>query len=243
MSLVKSNFMSVVKKQYAFKLQGFSKFFLVIIATQIVGMLFNLTNAAVTMGTSHEAYSLNIDINSNIQSFIFTFVCVSGATILINLKEYKDMDFTLVTNRISSNISNIGFLITLSLFGAVTSALLGVLTRTIKYFLIGSSKIAEVGFYLTPGEIMCSIGANFLYFILLSSLVYFCTVLTQKSNIFIVIILTVGVLLTQTPIFGNIIEFFVKENNFFIFMIKSLITATIFFIASVLVSNNLEVRG
>jgi hypothetical protein len=243
MYLVKSDFMAVVKKQYMFKLQGFSKFFFIIIVTQILGMLFTLTNAGGTMGTSHETYSLNIDIYSTLQVFIFTIAIVTFATILINLKEYKDMDFTLVTNRISSNISNIGFLITLSLFGAVTSALSGVLTRTIKYFFIGSSKIAEVGFYLTPVEIMYSIGADFLYFILFSSLVYFCTVLTQKSNVFIVIILTVVVLLTQTPLFGNIIEFYVKENNFLIFMIKDLITAITFFLASVLVSNNMEVRG
>ncbi|MBK5242300.1 hypothetical protein [Clostridium sp.] len=243
MSLVKNNFISVVRKQYGFKLQGFSKFFFIIIVTQIIGMLFTMSNAGGMTSTSNETYSFKIEQNSTIYVFIFTIAIVTGATILLNLKEYKDMDFTFVTNRISSNISNIGFLITLSLFGAVTSALSGVLTRTIKYFLIGSSKIIEVGFYLTPGEIMCSIGANFLYFILFSSLVYFCTVLTQKSNIFFVIILIVVVLFTQTPLFGNIIEFYGKENNFLIFMIKALIMVTIFFTASILVSNNQEVRG
>jgi len=243
MSLVKSNFMAVVKKQYMFKLQGFSKFFFIIIVTQIIGMLFALSNAGGMMSTSNDIYSFSVEQNSTIYVFIFTIAIVTGATILLNLKEYKDMDFTLVTNRTTSNFSNIGFLITLSLFGSITSALSGVLVRTIKYFLIGSSKIIETGFYLTPGEIMCSIGANFLYFILFSSLVYFCTVLTQKSNVFFVIILIVMVLFTQTSLFGNIIGFYGKENIFLIFMIKTLITATTFFTASILVSNNQEVRG
>ena len=58
MSLVKSNFMSVVKKQYIFKLQACSKFFLIIIATQIIGMLFALTNAGGNMSTSNSIYIL-----------------------------------------------------------------------------------------------------------------------------------------------------------------------------------------
>lgn len=242
MSLVKNNFMSVVKKQYFYKLQGFSKFFLIIIATQIIGMLFALTNAGGMMSTSNEIYSLNIEKNSTLQVFIFTIACVTFASANLNLKEYKDMDFTFVSNRISSNISNIGFLITLSIFGAVTSALSGVLVRTIKYLLISSSKIIESGFFITPGEIMFSIGANFLYILLFSSVTYFCSVLIQKSNIFFVIILAVVVLLTQTPVFVNIIEFYTKEHSFIIFMIKTIITSVIFFMTSVLVSNDLEVR-
>lgn len=242
MSLVKSNFMSVVKKQYIFKLQACSRFFLIIIGTQIIGMLFALTNAGGTIATSNDIYSINIDKNSTIQVFIFTLACVIGATIALNLKEYKDMDFTFVSNRTSSNLSNIEFLITLSLFGAFTSALSGVMVRTIKYLLIGGTKIIEVGFFLTQGEIMCSMGTSFLYILLVSSAVYFCSVLTEKANIFIVVILVVVVLLLQTPAFENIIDFYTKEHNFLIFMIKTIITASTFFTGSILVSNNLEVR-
>ena len=176
------------------------------------------------------------------QVFIFTLACVIGASIALNLKEYKDMDFTFVSNRISSNLSNIGFLITLSLFGALTSGLSGVLVRTIKYLLIGSTKIIEVGFFLTLGELMCSIGASFLYILLISSVVYFSSALTEKSNVFIIALLVVVVLLMRTPLFGNIIGFYGKEHNFLIFMIKTTITAVIFFSGSILVSNNLEVR-
>jgi hypothetical protein len=242
MSLVKSNFMSVVKQQCIFKLHSFSKFFFIVITTQIIGMFFALTNAGGNISTSNEIYSLNLEKNSTMQVFIFTIACVIGATILLNLKEYKDMDFTFVSNRMSSNVSNIGFLITLSLFGATTSAISAVLVRTIKYLFAGGAKVIEVGFFLTPGEIMCSIGAQFLYVLLLSSVVYFCTVLTQKSNTFIVVILTVVVLLPQTSLRGSVIDFYIKEHSFIIFMIKTIITAVIFFSSSVLVSNNLEVR-
>jgi hypothetical protein len=239
MSLVKSNLMSVVKKQYVFKLQSFSKFFLIIIATQIIGMLFTLTNAGGNSFTANDIYSFNLDKNSNLQVVIFTIACVIGATIFLNFKEYKDMDFTLVSNRMSSNLSNIGFLITLSLFGAVTSALSGVLVRTIKYFFIGGAKIIENGFFVTPGQILCSIGSTFLYILLFSSVVYYCTVLTRRSVIWTVVIL----LLSSRSLFGNIIVFYGKEHNFLIFMIKVTITVVIFFLASVFLSNNAEVRG
>jgi hypothetical protein len=234
--------MSVVKKQYMFKLFSSSKFFLAIIVTQIIGILFVLTNAGGSMSSNNDIYSFIVENNSTMQVFIFTIAYVTFATILLNVKEYKDMDFTFISNRMSSNVSNIGFLITLSLFGAITSALSGVLVRSIKYLLIDNSKIIESGFYLTPWEIMCSIGANFLYILLASSVAYFCTILIKKSNIFIVVILAVVVLLPQKPLFVNIIEFYGKEHNFLIFMVKAIITSTIFFLASVLVSNNQEVR-
>lgn len=242
MSLVKSDFISVVKKQYIYKLNGFSKFFLMIIFTQVLGMLFALTNAGGNMATSTNIYKFNIERNSTIQVYIFTIACVVGATILLNLRDYKDMDFTFVSNRISSNVSNIGFLITLSLFGSVTSALSGVLVRTIKYLSIGGSRIIESGFFLSPGEVMCSIGANFFYILIISSIVYFCTVLTESSKLFIIVILAVVVLLPQTPLLGTIIKFYGKESSLLIFMIKAIITAAIFFCASVVASNNLEVR-
>ena len=243
MSLVNNNLMSVVKKQYVFKLQSFSRFFLVIIVTQILGMLFALSNAGGMSATSNDIYSFSIDYNSSIQVFIFTIACVAGITAFLNLKEYKDIDFTFVSNRMSSNLSNIGFLVSLSLFGAITSALSGVSIRVIKYLFIGSSKIAEIGFFLTPLEIMCSIGATFLYILLLSSVVYFCTAITRISNVFIIVILAAVLLLPQTSIFSNLVSFYGKEHNFFFFMIKTIITEVLFFLASILVSNNMEVRG
>jgi len=242
MSLAKSNLMSVVKKQYMYKLKGCSKFFLTIAIVQIIGMLFALTNAGGNMATSNSVYTVNIAKNSTIQVFIFTIACVVGATMFLNLEEYKDIDFTFVSNRISSNLSNIGFLITLSLFGAVTSALSGVVVRTIKYLFIGSEKIIETGFLITPLELICSIGATFLYILLFSSMVYFCAVLTKKSYIFIIVILAIVVLLPQMAIFSSIIKFYGKETSFLMFTLKVLITCSVFYAASVLVSNKQEVR-
>jgi hypothetical protein len=241
MSLVKSNFMSVVKKQYIYKLKGYSKFFLTIIITQIIGMVFTLSNAGGNAATSNGIYSFNIERNSTIPVFLFTLFCIMGATIVLNLKEYKDMDFTFISNQNSSNLSNMAFLITLSLFGAVTSTLSGVLTRTIKYLFIGGSKIIESGFFLTPGEVMFSIGATFLYILLFSSAVYFGTVLTQKSNIFIIVILAIIILFPQNPMFKNILWFYGRESSFFIFALKVLMTCGVFFLGSLLVSNKLEV--
>ncbi len=133
-------------------------------------------------------------------------------------------------------------MITLSLFGAVNSALSGVIVRTIKYLFIGSEKIIEAGFLITPLELMCSIGAAFLYILLFSSMVYFCTVLTKKSYIFIIVILAIVVLIPQTAIFNSITKFYGKETSFLMFTLKVLITCSVFYAASVLGSNKQEVR-
>jgi hypothetical protein len=242
MSLAKSNLMSVTRKQYGFKLQTFSKFFIVIIVTQILGMFFAISNAGGQSSTSTGMYTFNIDINSTTPILIFTIACIIGATILLNIKEYKDMDFTFVSNRFSSNLSNIAFLITITLFGAVTSALSGAVIRVIKYLLIGSSNIVETGFFITPIQLMCSIGATFLYILLFIAVVYFSSVLIQKSNIFIVVILAVAVLLPRTSLFKTIIEFYGNELSFFMFMIKVISTCIVFFTFSIFLSNDLEVR-
>lgn len=241
MSLVNSDLFSVVKKQYLYKLKGCSKFFYIIIATQIIGMLFTLTNAGGNMATSNGLYSFNISINSTLQVFIFTAACIMGATISLNGRENKDMDFTLISNGLSSNLSNMLFIITLSFFGAVTSALSGPFIRGIKYVLIGSSKIIKEGFIVTTGEVILTIFASFLYILLISSLVYLFTVITIRVKAFLIVILAMVVLLPQTPIFMDIVKFYGSGNTLLMFTVKVLVSYVIFSAGSLLISNNMEV--
>jgi hypothetical protein len=212
-----------------------------IIVTQIIGMLFTLTNAGGSMATSNGLYSFIISINSTIQVFIFTAACIMGATISLNGRENKYKDFTLISNGLSSNLSNMLFIITLSFFGAVTSALSGPFIRGIKYLIIGSSKIIEEGFIVTTSEIILSIFASFLYILALSSVVYLCTVLTTKYKAFIIVILAMVVLLPQTTILMDIVRFYGSGNTFLMFTLKALSTYGIFSAGSLLVSYNMEV--
>lgn len=51
------------------------------------------------------------------------------------------MGFTLVTNRVSDNLSNIGVLLTACVFGGTTASLSGVLLRVVMYFTFNRSQI------------------------------------------------------------------------------------------------------
>ena len=242
MSLMKSNLIHIVKKQYLYKLQGCSKFFLVMIIMQIVGMIFSICNIGSMSCTSNETLKLSLYGNTTIQILIFTIACGMGSAINLNLNEAKSVDFTFVSNRISSNLSSIAILVTYAAFGAVTFPLSACFIRIAKYLLIGGSNIIERDFYISPGELICSGGATFLYILLFSSAVYFAVVLVERSKAFIIALLALIVLLPRTELFNDIIIFYGSEHSFFMFMVKVLVTSILLFMASIIISNNVEVR-
>jgi len=242
MSLTKNNLLTIAKKQYLYKLQGCSKFFLVMIIMQILGMIFSIGGLSGMSSTSDETLTLKFLRNTTIQIFIFTVACGIGSAINLNLREAKNIDFTFVSNRISSNLSSIAILITYAIFGAITFPLSACFIRIVKYLLSGSSNIIERGFFITPEELLCSSGTAFLYILLFSSAAYFSTILVERSKAFIIVLLAIIVLLPRTKFAEDIINFFINENNFLMFMVKVLVTSIFFFLASILSSNNMEVR-
>jgi len=242
MSLTKNNLLPIVKKQYLYKLQSCSKFFLVMVIVQIIGILFSISNMISRSYTSDGILTFALMENTTTQIFIFTIICAFGGAIVINLKEAKNIDFTFVSNRISSNLSSIAFLITYALFGAITFPLSACFIRVVKYFLIGNENIFNRGFVITPAELLCSSGTTFLYILFFTSITYFSIILLEKSKAFIIVFITLPVLLPRTEYFSNMIKSYGSEHNFLIFAIKVLVTSIIFFLASIIISNNMEVR-
>ena len=242
MFLMKNNLMPIVKKQYLYKLQTCSRLFVVMIIFQIVGMIFSISGLSGMSATSDETLTITFLRNTTIQIFIFTSACVIGGAINLNLREAKNIDFTFISNRISSNLSSIAILITYALFGAITFPLAACFIRIVKYLLIGSSNIIERGFFITLRELFCCSGTTFLYVLLFSSAAYFSTILVEKTRAFLIVLLAVIVLLPRTEFFTDIINFYGSEYSFLLFTVKVIFTSIIFFLASVLVSNNMEVR-
>jgi len=242
MSLTKNNLLPIVKKQYLYKLQGCSKFFLVMVIVQIIGILFTICNMTSKSYTSDGVLTFMLLENTTTQIFIFTIICAFGGAIVINLKEAKDIDFTFVSNRISSNLSSIAFLITYALFGAITFPLSACFIRGVKYLLLGSKNIFDRGFVITPAELLCSSGTTFLYMLFFSSITYFSIILIERSKAFIIVLLAVTVLLPRTEYFNYANNFYGSEHNFLMFTVKIIVTSIVFFLASILFSNNVEVR-
>jgi hypothetical protein len=166
--------------------------------------------------------------------------------IIITTKPYRNHDFTFVTNRLSSSIANILFLLTASMIGAITALLSRSLLKMAAYFLVNEQIYSvDIGF----AELMMGVCATVLYLFCIGSIGYFIGALVQVSKFFIVLIPTILIgslfldgLLLKDPTITNIIKFYLYESSILLFMVKILLTTFAFFIASIGIFNRLEVR-
>lgn len=241
MSLIKSDLLSICKKQFKFKVQTGAVFFVYVIAANLISVLFSMSTTGMS-STSNGTYSMSIITSSTIPVIILSMFFTIYVTLLVNSKDFKNIDFTFISNRISSNISNIAFLITFVAYTSITTVLAGVLSRVMKYIIYGSTNIIENGFFLTPGELILSFCVIFLYILLISSFFYIFAVLVEISKLFFILIPSVIISLLRTGLFQDVLRFYINEHNLLAFSIKILLTTSFIFIISIFLSNNLEVR-
>lgn len=242
MSLANSSMYSIIKKQYLFKLKSYSWFFFIMICAQIIGILADVFNIGGSMSFSYSTYTINIYKISTLQVFIFTVICIIGVIINLGFKEWKSIDFSFVSNSITSDISNIAFLITYGLFGSVTYSLSAAFVRIIRYLSMSSADIFEQGFFISSADILYSIVSSFFYILLFCSICYLLSVLVQKSKMFILVIFLCIASIPRFDITRGWITFYSQEHSLLMFIIKVLLSSILFFTASVLLSETMEVR-
>src|SRR6476660_9775510 len=128
MSLTKVNLAETVKKQYKFKLKANIDVFSSLVWIQLLAILFSLGGVASMGGGS-------VDLNFNVKYYsadlvvVFTMLWSFVTAITITTKPYRNHDFTFVSNRLSSSLSNILFLLTVSFIGSITATLAGNLVK------------------------------------------------------------------------------------------------------------------
>jgi hypothetical protein len=250
MSLTEISTTTVIKKQYFFKIKAFMNIFYGLIGMQLIAILFSLLT-----GVSSES-SGNNDIHFTARRYsgdlimFMTFVWAFVFAISYASKTYRNVDFAFISNRFSSNLSNIGFLITVGIAGGVTTSLTSALLRVVMYFLIGSNNISYENFFIPPQDLVLNIIAIAMYIILFTSIGYLFGVLTQLSRLFVVLLPTIiigSVFIestkgSQLKVLSKIIGFFVNESSLLMFMVKIIIIVTILFGIGILISNETEVR-
>jgi hypothetical protein len=241
MYLAKSDLLSVVKKQYLYKLHSNLGLFLGLIITHIVGILFSITTIS-TSSMGSNSYSVNIVRLSSQPIAIFSHIFIVILAIFLNTKEFKNIDFIYVGNRLSSSLSDIAFIATFSSYASFSTVLSGFVMRTAKFMAVGSSNIVNEGFLITPMELVIGFVGTFLYLMLFASFTYFCSVLLCKSKLFAIVIMCAMVLSSRTTLLTNIFKFYGHESNVFNFTVKVLIAVIPAFAASIFVYNNMEVR-
>ncbi|WP_404450184.1 hypothetical protein LG307_10320 [Sutcliffiella horikoshii] len=248
-SLSKVTLDQVVKNQFLYKLSAFSGVYISLIILQVIAVLFSLNGVGNSTGGS-ELISLNIHYYSANLIFVFTMLWVFIVSIIITSKGYRDEDFSFVTNRISSDLSNVLFVVLVTIIGTITALLSKYVLQVIVLFLpkfdsIYHSPVSmKIGSFFVMGTLTA-----FLYIFLCGAAGYFVGTLVRVSNLFkiLVPVIFVGYLFfggTISEVSGlvTIVEFFYLETSFIAFILKVFITVLVLFAGSAAIFNRMEVR-
>ncbi|OCA85734.1 hypothetical protein A8F94_12735 [Bacillus sp. FJAT-27225] len=244
MSLTKINLSEAIKKQFFHKLKANIDAFSAMVGIQILGLLFSIGGVG-SSGMSGDGLSVTVKYYSADVVIGFTLMWAFVTAITVNTRANREQDFTFITNRLSSSISNILFLAVAGLLASITANLTSNLLNVLVYLFFEK----EVYTAANGAEgLITSIGGTFLYLILISSVGYFISSLGQISKLFLFLIpfIVIGFTYLNTLInfTGTIelVQFYVQEKSLSLFTLKALITAGLFYSAGVVLFNRMEVR-
>jgi hypothetical protein len=245
MSLTSANINVVVKRQYLFKLKANIDAFSSLVGIQAIALLFSLGGMSM-FGSSSSYFTLTVSSYSADVVIAFTMIWSFVTAITITTMPYRNFDFAFVTNRLSSSLSNVLFLVTASLLGGVTAILSGFLVRVAGYFLLGHTLYSSE---MAVSELLLGMIAASLYIFMASSIGYIFGTLAQVSKAFIIVIpvILIGLLFLDVsfnpmPIQQEIYQFYFLESSFVLFLLKILLTTAILFGASSILFNRMGVR-
>lgn len=248
MSLNKVTLADVVKKQYIYKLKAYSGVYTSLVVVHVLALLFSI-NAFNSYGTHSDGLSINIKNYSIDMVIAFTMLWSFITAVTITTKAYRYDDFTFVTNRISSDLSNFAFLGTAAFIGTVTSLLSGFLLKVGLYLLPSTEVIYFSNIEASPVLIAKGIGATFLYILLFGAIGYLVGTLVQLHSLIKILLPVVffgllffGGMIGRADILGAALGFYFTEASFTFFLLKILVTVALLLVSSIGIYGRVEVR-
>ncbi|SDZ19194.1 hypothetical protein SAMN05421736_107137 [Evansella caseinilytica] len=245
MSFIEVNEWKAAKKQFFYKLTAYKGFFISLFIAQFVALVFSYGGGMHT-SISVDLVSLTVSFYSGDMLFGFTLIWAFIVAAKLTSENYRNNDFSFVSTRISSNLSNIALIATLSFVGSVTSLMAGVLLRVIVYFTTDIGMIYGKNYLLSPPELLTGIYAAFLYLALVCAAGYLIGAVVQMHKVLIVLVPAVlfGLVSYELTKFGTIrwVEYFTSEGSLLMFTLKVISAVLIFFAGALVLSNRLEVR-
>ncbi|MCT8137218.1 hypothetical protein H1D32_05360 [Anaerobacillus sp. CMMVII] len=247
MFLTETNVTEITKKQYFYKLRAHYGIFTSLLLTQLIALLFSFMGSG-SMGSGADGVMVIVTYYTGNVIIAFTMLWAFISGVSMNSKLVRDGDFSFVTNRLTSNLSSIAFLVTATVTGGITAMLGGSLLKTIIYFVKGDGILGHT--YSVPlAQLLTGIIAALLYVTLFGALGYFASTLVQlsKFNLVLLPLLFVGSLFLEARMDGQgpvreLINFFATETSIFILALKVVAASGALFYTSILMSNKLEVR-
>ena len=248
MSLTKVSLWEIVKRQYAYKLKAYIQVFMSMVIVQLIAILFSQGSSGM-MASSGGLIDLELRYYSADTVVGFTILWGFITAILITTKAYRNDDFILVTNRLSSNLSNALFLLTASIVGGITSMLTTFLVKIIVFIFKSSFLIISPVNLAGVMDLLIGTGVTTLYILLFSAIGYMVGTLVQLSRAFAVVlpVIFVGGLILdglrgQDGVIAALVKFFFMETSFVLFIVKVLAAAVLMFCGAFILSNKMEVK-
>ncbi|MGD7045059.1 hypothetical protein [Jeotgalibacillus proteolyticus] len=245
MSLTKITLGEAVKKQYKYKLFSYYDAIKSLLIIQLIALVFSFIGSGGS-STSDMNVTISVDTYSSDIVFFFTVLWMFITAILLTTRAYRYEDFSFITNRLSSQLSNALYLITGAAVGTLTTVLSTFLLYVIFYFTNPSQNLFGYSSAGSPQELLLAAGGTFFYLLAAAALGYFLGVLTQLNRIlgfaFVAIILFLPMFLGQFFIFKQIYIFYFQEPSLLLFGLKILLSALLLFAAAILFLNKREVR-
>ncbi|MFD1020890.1 hypothetical protein [Thalassobacillus hwangdonensis] len=237
----------IIKTLTKYKIRAHSGSFTAMIAIQVLAALFSMGGLSGYSGSSgYINYSIDSYSGNLIHGFMMIWAFMSA--VLLTTKSYRYEDFAFVTNRFTSNLSNMLFLGFACVIGGVTTFLASLGLKVIVISFVAES-------YMVSEEIatvtyLYGLLATILYFILAASLGYLIGSLVQINRAFIagIPILIFGTvflsdqMMDQQPLFEQLFAMYFRETSFIFFLVKIVLTIILCFGASTLIMNKMEVR-
>ena len=247
MFLTETNVWDIVRKQYSFKMKAYTGTFSTLVTVQIIAILLSLGGVGTT-GMSTDTIHITMKNFSGDMIIAFTMIWSFVIALTITKKAYRNADFAFVSNRVTSNLSNLFFLMTANIVGGITAVLSGILLKVIMYYYYGIQNIFGNTMSVPPLDLLVGVIVTILYLFLFSATGYFFGMLTQLNKALIVLLLALFIGLLFLDGFGangeihrGLVNFFYYETSFVLFLTKVMVIVAILFSSSILLSNRMEV--
>ena len=246
MNTIQTTFFDVIKTQYQFKFRAHHGMFSTMIIVQLIALLLSFSNNQAGVGINN--ISVNGVAYSGDMIILLTIAWAGIMAFKLTMKQSTNIMFTFVANRKTNHISNILFIISLSIIGSLSAYFLSFIFR-ISIYLWKSSEMLLFNEEITLHGLLIGLVATVLYALLFSAVAYIIGEIIQLHRVFIVIVPTVifGFIVMVTNFdnvewINQIVPFVLFETNFYLFFVKCISISIILFFLAMFVGHRLEVR-
>ena len=241
-------FAGMTAKKYLYKLRANSVYFSSLVLVQILaGLLFVFSSVNVTMSMSNGLPAVSAHTLSAQTVLPFSAGWAVIVSLLLSGRKNSEAAFTFPGNRLTACFSDIAFILTGCLFGAVTTVLFSTALRPV-FFALHPGDVIARGFHPAATELFAVGAAAFLYMLLGSAAGYLLgtifrisRLLTAVVAVFVCFILFVP-FVTEGMRNTQLWDWLTDRQPLGHFALVTGVIDVVFLVLSAVISNWMEVR-